>query len=194
VTVTTKGEIVLVLGGTRSGKSEFAETYALHKGTPAAYIATAEITDGEMADRVEIHQKRRKKHWLNFEAPYEAAPVLREASQAADSILFDSLTVYLGNFLYGKNPVSGNREERCAKVLQEVEALLKAALEGGKTVIFVSSDLGGGIIPANAMGREFQDLSGLVNQKLGQAAGKVFYSVAGQTVDIKKIAFKLDEV
>ena len=59
-----KGEIILVLGGTRSGKSEFAEAYALHKSALAAYVATAEITDAEMARRVKIHQGRRKKNWL----------------------------------------------------------------------------------------------------------------------------------
>ena len=189
-----KGEIILVLGGTRSGKSEFAEAYALHKSALAAYVATAEITDAEMARRVKIHQGRRKKNWLNFEAPYEAALVLKQAAQAADCVLFDSVTVYLGNFLYGKHPLTGSSQERCDKVMQEVDRLLEAARAGGKTVIFVSGDLGGGIIPANAMGREFQDLSGLVNQKLGAAAEHVFYSVAGQTVDIKKLAFQIEEV
>ena len=79
-------ELVLVLGGTRSGKSEFAEKYVLHQGALGAYIATAEILDDEMAVRVKLHKERRKQRWVNYEAPYAAEEVLPEAGQAADDL------------------------------------------------------------------------------------------------------------
>lgn len=97
-------KIVLVTGGARSGKSEFAEKYVLHYGAKCAYIATAEILDEEMAERVRLHKARRPRtRWINFEAPYNAHEVLCEAAQEADAVLFDCLTLYMSNLLYGKN-------------------------------------------------------------------------------------------
>jgi adenosylcobinamide kinase/adenosylcobinamide-phosphate guanylyltransferase len=121
-------EIVLVLGGTRSGKSEFAEHYVLHKGALGAYIATAEILDEEMALRVKLHKERRKKRWVSYEAPYEAEQVLPEAARAADALLFDSLTVYLSNMIYGKDPLQGSTEAKAA----QVRARMEKVLHGGR--------------------------------------------------------------
>ena len=183
-------ELVLVLGGTRSGKSEFAEKYVLHQGALGAYIATAEILADEMAMRVKLHKERRKQRWVNYEAPYAAEKVLQEAGQAADAILFDSLTVYLSNLIYGKEPLQGTTEAKAAAVREQIAQVLAAARATCKTVVFVASDVGGGIVPANHMAREFQDLAGWVNQQGGAAADHVYYVLAGQAVDIKKIAFK----
>ena len=188
-----QAEIILVLGGTRSGKSEFAEHYVLHKGQLGAYIATAEILDDEMAFRVKLHRERRIKRWLNFEAPYAAEKVLPEAAKAADAILFDSLTVYLSNLIYGKDALQGSTEEKVPQVREKIEQVLTAARATGKTVVFVANDVGGGIVPANPMAREFQDLAGWVNQQVGAAADHVYYVLAGQAVDIKKLAFKFIE-
>jgi adenosylcobinamide kinase/adenosylcobinamide-phosphate guanylyltransferase len=185
-----KSEIVLVLGGTRSGKSEFAEKYVLHRSAQGAYIATAEILDAEMEYRVKLHQERRKHRWLNFEAPYDAEKILPKAGEAADAILFDSLTVYISNLIYGKDALQGTTEAKAPQVRAKIEKILAAAKKTGKTVVFVASDVGGGIVPDNAMAREFQDLAGWVNQQVGNAADKVFYVIAGQAVDIKKLAFK----
>ena len=110
-----KAEIVLVLGGARSGKSEFAETYVLHAGTCCGYVATAEILDEEMRERVRLHRERRGKRWLTFEAPYHAETVLPEAGQRTDAILFDdiftpknkTIKTYLWN--QGKRPLEMNR-------------------------------------------------------------------------------------
>ena len=186
-------ELVLVLGGTRSGKSEFAEKYVLHAGAVPAYVATAEIFDKEMAERVRLHKQRRQRRWLNFEAPYDAAPVLREAGEKADCILFDCLTIYLSNMLYGKQPLTGTTADKGVAVFAEMEKLLAAAKESGKTVVFVTDDVSGGIVPANPVAREFRDISGWVNQQVGKAADRVFYVVAGQAVDIKRLAFRFED-
>ena len=84
--------MILVTGGARSGKSEFAERFVLHYGYKCAYIATAEIFDDEMAERVRLHQERRSlQRWNNYEAPYAAEQVIAEAGKEADAILFDCL-------------------------------------------------------------------------------------------------------
>ncbi|HBX74791.1 MAG TPA: hypothetical protein DEG55_01405, partial [Acidaminococcaceae bacterium] len=67
-TLNSDNKLVLVLGGARSGKSEFAEKYVLHAGNLCGYVATAEILDDEMAERVKLHRARREKRWITFEA------------------------------------------------------------------------------------------------------------------------------
>ena len=187
-----EGKIVLVLGGARSGKSEFAEKYVLHAGAVCGYIATAEILDAEMAERVRLHRERRKKRWITFEAPYHAEDVFPEAGARTDAILFDDITLYLSNMLYGNNAPEGSTAEKGEFVRKKIKLLLDAARKCCKTVVFVSNEVGGGIVPDNAMAREYRDISGWVNQLIGEAADQVFYVVAGQAVDIKRLAFKFE--
>jgi len=186
------GKLVLVIGGARSGKSSFAEKYVLNYGSKCAYIATAEILDEEMAERVKQHRLRRaSKRWVNFEAPYNAENAIDRAGEAADCILFDCLTLYLSNLMYGKN-APYTFEEKCLYVKNEVEKLLLAAKKTNKTVVFVSNDVGCGIVPDNQMAREYRDVAGWLNQQVGSEADFVFYVMAGQAVDIKKLAFKFE--
>jgi len=187
------GKLVLVIGGARSGKSSFAEKYVLNYGSKCAYIATAEILDEEMAERVKQHQLRRNsKRWVNFEAPYNADNTVAQAGEAADCILFDCLTLYLSNLMYGKN-APDTFEEKCLYVRNEVDKLLLAAKKTNKTVVFVSNDVGCGIVPDNQMAREYRDVAGWLNQQVGFEADFVFYVMAGQAVDIKKLAFKFED-
>ena len=188
------GKLVLVTGGARSGKSEFAERYVLHYGKKCAYIATAEILDAEMAERVRLHQARRPQtRWINFEAPYNAHEVMTKAACEADAVLFDCLTLYMSNLLYGKNAPQGTTEEKAQVVKAEIAKLLAAARQSGKTVVFVTNEVGAGIVPENAMAREYRDIAGWVNQQVAEEADSVFYCVAGQAVDMKKLAFKFEE-
>ncbi len=190
--MTVENKLVLVLGGARSGKSEFAEKYVLHAGSLCGYIATAEILDEEMAERIKLHQSRRGQQWITFEAPYEAEKVFPEAGERTDAILFDDITIYLSNMLYGKNAPKGTTAEKAAVVRGRMQALLDAARACGRTVVFVSNEVGSGIVPDNAMAREYRDISGWVNQQIGEAADQVFYVVAGQAVDIKRLAFRFE--
>ena len=187
------GKLVLVLGGARSGKSSFAERFVLNYGYKCAYIATAEILDDEMAERVKQHQLRRKNNrWVNFEAPYNAEQMVAQAGEAADCILFDCLTLYLSNLMYGKN-APNSFEDKCVYVKNEVDKLITAARSTNKTVVFVSNDVGSGIVPDNQMAREYRDVAGWLNQQVGYEADSVFYVIAGQAVDIKKLAFKFED-
>ena len=187
-----ENKLVLVLGGARSGKSEFAEKFVLHAGSLCGYIATAEILDEEMAERVKLHKARREKRWITFEAPYDAEKIFLEAGERTDAILFDDITLYLSNMLYGKDAPRGTTAEKAAVIRQRMKALLDAAKACGRTVVFVSNEVGNGIVPDNAMAREYRDISGWVNQQIGEAADQVFYVVAGQAVDIKRLAFRFE--
>jgi adenosylcobinamide kinase/adenosylcobinamide-phosphate guanylyltransferase len=183
------GLIVLITGGSRSGKSEFAEKLVKKLGGSCAYIATAKILDEEMRARVERHQERRRgDFWLNCEAPFDAHKVMRQVS-GADSILFDCLTIYTANLMYGEESAA----QRRGKILGQTALLLAAAKETGKNVIFVTNEVGSGIVPANPLSREFSDLTGQVNQVMAAAADRVYFVVSGIAVELKKIAANLDE-
>ena len=184
--------LVMVTGGSRSGKSEFAEKYVLHYAEKCDYIATAEILDEEMAERVRLHQARRDARWVNHEAPYEAEKTFAALGEETGAVLFDCLTIYMCNLLYGKNAPAMDRPflERCNYVFAEIDKLLQAAKACGKLVVFVSNEVGSGIVPDNVMAREYRDLAGWVNQRVAAECEKVFLCVAGQAVDMKALAFK----
>lgn len=186
------GKLIMVTGGARSGKSEFAEQYVLHYSPKCDYIATAEILDDEMAERVRLHRERRDARWVNHEAPYHAEETFAALGSETKAVLFDCLTIYMANLLYGKNAPQGEFLERCDAVLAEIDKLLTAARACGKIVVFVTNEVGGGIVPDNQMAREYRDLAGWVNQRVAQAADHVYYCVAGQAVDVKKLAFKFE--
>lgn len=188
-----QGKIVMVTGGARSGKSEFAERYVLHFSPKCDYIATAEILDEEMAYRVKLHKQRRNDgRWFNYEAPYHAEEVFARLGNESKAVLFDCLTIYMANLMYGKNAPQGDFKTKCDYVFAEIDKLIEAARKCGKIVVFVTNEVGSGIVPDNVMAREYCDLSGWVNQRVAAAADNVFYCVAGQAVDMKKFAYKFE--
>jgi adenosylcobinamide kinase/adenosylcobinamide-phosphate guanylyltransferase len=186
-------KIVLVTGGARSGKSTFAEKYVAALGGKVAYIATAEALDDEMRARVALHRARRPAGWPTYEAPRAAAPVLAQAAAGAAAVLFDCLTVYLANLLLDPSAPAGPRE-RHDHIRGEIAALVAAARAVAATVVFVSNEVGAGIVPENALAREYRDLAGLANQQVAAAADEVYLVVSGIPVDIKKIASNLPTV
>ncbi len=192
--------IRLVLGGARSGKSEFAEKLMYHStGKRKGYIATSQIFDDEMKYRVMLHQERRPKEWTTFEVMHEAAPMMEEILSGADAILFDCITMYVNNLL-----MDHLREVSVETLGVEDLTKLQGALErdldamfaaiskvSGKEIIFVSDELGMGIVPANAMSRVYRDLVGLANQYIAKRADKVYLSVAGITIELKERGVEL---
>ena len=177
-------EIILVTGGARSGKSTFAEKLALKLGNGrAAYIATAQIFDDEMAYRVKLHKARRLNNWANYEAPFDAEKIFPNVTE--NVILFDCVTMYLTNWILTKNI---DDENIFSEFEILIEKLIAAARESCATVIFVSNEVGAGIVPENKLARIFRDMAGLANQKIAAHSSKVFLTVAGLAVDIKKLA------
>lgn len=187
--------MVLVLGGARSGKSEFAETLMdrinrARKG----YIATSQILDEEMRYRVILHQKRRPASWRTFEVLHEAGPMMETILAASDAVLFDCITMYVNNLLM--DHIDHRRVETLGVtdlehlqrvLLSDLDAMFSAiSLHEGKDIIFVSDELGMGIVPGNAMSRVYRDLVGLANQYIAARAEAVYLSVAGITIDLKK--------
>ncbi|MBQ7631045.1 MAG: bifunctional adenosylcobinamide kinase/adenosylcobinamide-phosphate guanylyltransferase [Selenomonadaceae bacterium] len=181
------GKIIFVTGGTRSGKSKFAEKLALKiGGGKAAYIATAQIFDDEMAHRVKLHKERRKENWITFESPFNADKSILFAAETFDAILFDCVTIYLSNFLCAANLEDTEKIYRDAEFL--INRLIDAAENSNATIIFVSNEVGAGIVPENKLARIFRDIAGLANQTIAENSEKVFLTVAGIAVDIKNLS------
>lgn len=181
------GKIILVTGGARSGKSSFAERLALKIGNGrAAYVATAQIFDDEMNFRVKLHRSRRGDNWTTFEAPFAAEEKISAAGQNFGAILFDCVTLYVSNFLC--NADTDDEKFLYDNLRGLIGKLIDAAQSSDATTIFVTNEVGAGIVPENKLARHFRDLAGLANQMLAAKADKVFLCVAGFAVDVKKLA------
>jgi adenosylcobinamide kinase/adenosylcobinamide-phosphate guanylyltransferase len=167
------GLVTLVLGGARSGKSRYAEWLISTYPKPWVYIATAEAKDSEMAARIAAHQARREAGWQTIEAPHELPEALG-AAPAGAAVLVDCLTLWLSNLMLG------------ALKVEAMTANLEQALAArpGPTVL-VSNEVGLGIVPDNALARQFRDAQGTLNQRVAAQAGRVIMMIAGIPVAVK---------
>ena len=146
--------LVLVTGGARSGKSSFAERYVAAHGERIAYIATAQIFDDEMRYRVKLHRARRPAAWQTYEAPFDAENAIAEAAKTHDALLFDCLTVYLSNLLCQLPEEQLKDEDAVYKLAQDAaQKLILAAQASGALCVFVTNEVGAGIVPENEIGR-----------------------------------------
>jgi adenosylcobinamide kinase/adenosylcobinamide-phosphate guanylyltransferase len=181
-----KPEITLVLGGARSGKSTFAEHIALAGDLPVTYIATADVKDAEMAERVAIHKSRRPKEWQTWEGAPEALP--DAVASMSGLLLMDCLTMWLTRLFLA----AGDAETKDEKEWQARELSIRALTEKLCTapkddthLVIVSNEVGFGLVPPYLMGRRFRDMQGRMNQLCAQHASRVVLVVAGCPLWIK---------
>ncbi len=173
--------VTLIIGGARSGKSAHGEALIENcrdgQGAKPLYIATAEAGDGEMAARIEKHKRRRGVRWETLEAPLEIAGAL-EANACPDrAILLDCLTLWLSNLM-------GKGRDIAAETARLLGALDN--LEG--PVVLIANEVGLGIVPEDALAREFRDQAGLLNQAVAERAERVVFIAAGLPMTIKDAA------
>lgn len=166
-------DLTLVLGGARAGKSAFAEGLA-RAWKRRVYVATAVVTDDEMAERIASHRARRGADWRTVEEPVELAAAVRRESAPGTCLLVDCLTVWLGNLMHHGRDV----DAAC-------EALLTSLAAGVGPVVLVANEVGLGIVPDNAMARGFRDHAGRLNQAVARLAGRVYFVSAGIPLTLK---------
>lgn len=167
------GHIQLITGGARSGKSRLAEARTLELGQPAVYIATAEAHDDEMARRIAQHQSRRGPEWTTCSEPRNLLGALRE-TDGGPPRLVDCLTLWLTNLM-----LAGDNWQSAT------DALIKALPDQQAPVLFVTNEVGLGIVPENHLAREFRDAAGLVNQAIAEIADEVIFMVSGLPLKVK---------
>ena len=171
------GELILILGGARSGKSQQAQKLAEAYGQRVCYLATCIPGDEEMRQRVLLHRKNRPSHWKTVEEATEIIPVLEKESLYSEVILLDCLTFFIFNLM----EIYPNE----AEILSQIKRLCETTKKISPTVLVVSNEVGGGIVPENVLARKFRDLAGLANQLTAQYADSVYWMVAGIPVKIK---------
>lgn len=183
-----KSTIILCSGGARSGKSEFAEQLALSLKGRKAYVATGQAFDDEMKDRIKKHQLRRGKEWITFEIPLYLHENWEQIKNVSDVILIDCLTMFTSNHVFAHGDINtredANRIESI--ILKELRLLLQEINNSNdKTVIFVTNEIGLGIVPENKLARYFRDITGRVNREVASAANKMYLTISGVTIELK---------
>ena len=164
---------ILITGGARSGKSQLAEKLALRATGQAVYIATSEIHDEEMEARIATHRARRGPEWHDFHAPFDLIGALRETDRGHPRLV-DCLTLWLSNMILAEKDWHSAAEE------------LVAALSHQKApVLFVTNEVGAGIVPENKLARQFRDAAGLLNQRIATAVDTVYLCVSGYPIKVK---------
>jgi len=169
-------ELILVLGGARSGKSRFALQYTEAYYHSYLFLATARILDDEMADRVALHKASRGENWQLLEEPLEVSKAIKSGCEGIEAVLLDCLTIWLSNVLLEKG-------EEAVRTYQN--ELLETLANRNNSIIIVSNEVGAGIVPENPTARKFRDLAGGLNQQVASIADKVVLSVAGIPMYLK---------
>lgn len=164
----TSARTVLVLGGARSGKSRYALALAEAASPQRVMIATAQAFDDEMAERIARHQAERGQGWTTREAPMALAETLAAAVGPGRAVVVDCLTLWLSNLLLARRDMEAATRDLAALVPR---------LEG--PAIFVSNEVGQGIVPETPLGRQFRDVQGRANQALAAACDAVVLVTAG---------------
>ncbi len=175
--LTLLAPVTLVLGGARSGKSRHAEALVASQPGACVYLATAQAGDAEMTARIAAHRARRGERWTTVEEPLDLAVALGRACGPDRAVLVDCLTLWLSNLLGARRPVAA-----------ECEGLL-AALPGlAGPVVFVSNEVGQGVVPDNALARAFVDHAGRLHQDLAAVAQRVVFMTAGLPLALKSVS------
>jgi adenosylcobinamide kinase / adenosylcobinamide-phosphate guanylyltransferase len=165
---------VLVVGGQRSGKSRFAENLVEGSGLAPVYIATAEPGDDEMAERIAAHRARRGLGWRVVEEPLALPGAIASERSETTAVLVDCLTLWLANLMGAGRDIGKETQN------------LVASLGGAKgPVVFVSNEVGLGIVPADPLSRRFADSLGILNQTIGRSVARVVLMAAGIPLNIK---------
>ncbi len=168
-------KIILITGGQRSGKSEYAERLALSLSPHPVYMATAHVWDEEFRRRVEKHQERRGPEWENIEEERE----LSRHDLTGRVVLIDCLTLWATNYFFELKEVE--------KTLEALKAEFDQLTMQDATLIVVTNEIGSGGVSENAVQRQFTDLLGWMNQYVAQRADEVVWMVSGIPVRVKGV-------
>ncbi|WP_372836185.1 bifunctional adenosylcobinamide kinase/adenosylcobinamide-phosphate guanylyltransferase [Puniceibacterium confluentis] len=166
-------QISLITGGARSGKSRFAEDLVRSWGGQPVYIATAEALDGEMTQRIAAHRTQRGPGWTLIEEPLDLCAALGR-SDGQGPRLVDCMTLWLSNLML----------QEC-DVTAALKQLLVTLAAQTSPVVLVTNEVGSGIVPASALGRDYRDRCGWMNQTLGAVADRIELVVCGHPLRVK---------
>jgi len=176
-------KIILVTGGSRSGKSTYAQRVAESFSGARTYIATCPVIDKEIEDRVRKHKEARQSaSWQTIEEMIDLTGALQRSS-GSGVILVDCLTLWVNNLMYEAEQKKKYLDEDA--ICTRCEDVLDVCRDIAGTVIFVANEVGMGIVPENPTSRLFRDLAGRCNQRIADHADTAIFMVSGLPVYIK---------
>ena len=173
----------LILGGARSGKSRFAENRAREGGLTVICVVTAQAHDAEMSERIHEHRQRRPPHWEVVEEPVSLAATLKSLAAPDRCLLVDCLTIWFSNLLHSNHGSPAGEQE--SVMARERQALLETLPTLAGHIIFVSNEVGMGIVPLGELSRRFRDDIGRLHQDLARLCDTVTLMVAGLPLVVK---------
>jgi adenosylcobinamide kinase/adenosylcobinamide-phosphate guanylyltransferase len=176
--------LTLILGGARSGKSDYAERLATKLGDRILYVATAQAGDDEMAERIAAHRAARPASWATLEAPRNTGAAIQAAGGEHDVVLLDCLTLLATNVIVPlSEPIRDAEAEAALK--GEMDGLLAAYQASHAAWLVISNEVGLGLVPPYPLGRVYRDALGRANQRLAAAADHVYFMMAGLPMVVK---------
>ena len=167
--------IILIGGGSRSGKSTYALARAREIGKRLGFIATAEAHDDEMHQRIARHREDRPSDFITIEEPLNLVDALTVCEGQFDTIVIDCLTFWLSNLMLAEYT---DLEGTFAQLMQ-------TSRKSSLWILFVTNEVGCGVVPDTELGRQFRDAAGRLNQLVAAAAAEVYWTVFGIPVRIK---------
>ena len=169
-----KGAVILIGGGSRSGKSREALRMLRNAGPRMGFIATAKPSDEEMRERINHHRAERGPEIVTWEEPVALAERILAEDGRYDAIVVDCLTLWLSNLMLSEANIEAKTEE-----------LLQVAANTRTQIIFVTNEVGCGIVPENALARRFRDEAGRLNQHFADRASEAYWMVFGIGLRLK---------
>lgn len=164
--------ICFILGGAKSGKSQYAEQLVMQHAAPWIYLATGRAWDEEMRHKISLHQKRRGKGWVTLEEAIDISAVINQLDQ--QPVLIDCLTLWLTNLMMEEKDIP-----------QETERLVKALAAYQGRVVLVSNEVGQGIVPENPLARRFVNEAGILHQRIAAIAEEFTVMQAGYPLKLR---------
>ena len=164
--------ILLVGGGSRSGKSRHALTLARRYGPRRGFLAAAQALDDEMSERIRKHREERAGEFVTVEEPLDLAAAVMRMEGELDVLVVDCLTLWLSNAMLSEKDI-------------DMEAQLDAMAASALPCVLVTNEVGCGIVPENALAREFRDRAGILNQQAMERAVEAYWTIFGAALRLK---------
>ncbi len=178
------GYLILVTGGSRSGKSDYARLLAEALPGPRVFVATCPVVDDETAERIRRHRlERAESLWDTVEEPLHPAVTIRESTRY-NVLLIDCLTLWINNILYHalQSGTNINEDDISARAAE----LVHACAETQGTIIIVTNEVGCGIVPEDKITRLYRDLVGRCNRLIARHADEVTLVSCGIPLHLKR--------
>lgn len=170
-------ESLLLVGGTRSGKSSLALKYASSFGANRLFVATALVMDDETRQRVENHKDERGSSWETREEPINICEILTDLDKSYSAVVIDCIPFWLFNLQ--------QKGLDYTQIKQKINALGLAISCTAIPVALVSAEIGQGVVPPTSSGRKFRDLVGETNQILAGICTRVVLVSCGYPLALK---------